>query len=81
MEKTSCSRRVFLDTYIKPDDYLIFDGTIGSLHKDFYMKDNVVKKKENRKCPLLEVWLGLLNFDISSSSISFTLKSQIQRIC
>lgn len=62
MEKTSCSRRVFLDKYIKPDDYLIFDGIIGSLHKDFYMKDNVVKKKETRKFPLLEVWLGLLNF-------------------
>lgn len=83
MEKTSCSRRVFLNTYIKPDDYLIFDGTIGSLHKDFYMKDNVVKKKENRKFPLLEVWLGLLSFDISSSSISNTLIFQIlrTRIC
>lgn len=77
MEKTSCSRRVFLDKYIKPDDYLIFDGIIGSLHKDFYMKDNVVKKKETRKFPLLEVWLGLLNFDISSSLISYTLIFQI----
>ncbi|XP_078319808.1 uncharacterized protein LOC111119482 isoform X2 [Crassostrea virginica] len=47
MEKTSCSRRVFLNTYIDTKDYLIFDGTIGSLHKDFYMKDNVVKKKAN----------------------------------
>lgn len=77
MEKTSCSRRVFLDKYIKPDDYLIFDGIIGSLHKDFYMKDNVVKKKETRKFPLLEVWLGLLNFYISSSLISYTLIFQI----
>lgn len=77
MEKTSCSRRVFLDKYIKPDDYLIFDGIIGSLHKDFYMKDNVVKKKETRKFPLLEVWLGLMNFYISSSLISYTLIFQI----
>lgn len=58
MEKTSCSRRVFLDKYIKPDDYLIFDGIIGSLHKDFYMKDNVVKKKET-PTPLEDV-MGLL---------------------
>ena len=60
MEKTSCSRRVFLNTYIDTKDYLIFDGTIGSLHKDFYMKDNVVKKKAN--CKFLQDYYSQCQF-------------------
>jgi hypothetical protein len=51
MEKTSCDRRVFLNTYINTAEYLIFDGTIGSLHTDFYVDKKVVKKKNN--CKLL----------------------------
>lgn len=73
MEKIFCFRRVFLDKYIKLDDYLIFDGIIGSFYKDFYMKDNVVKKKEVRKFFFLEVWLGLLNFYISLFLILYIL--------
>ncbi|XP_062607940.1 uncharacterized protein LOC134269752 isoform X1 [Saccostrea cucullata] len=47
MEKTACSRRVFLNNYMNTKDYLIFDGTIGSIHKDFYEEKKVVKKRKN----------------------------------
>ncbi|XP_056017946.1 uncharacterized protein LOC125670329 isoform X2 [Ostrea edulis] len=47
MEKTSCNRRVFLNTYIDTKEYLVFDGTIGSLHTDFYTENKVVKRKKN----------------------------------
>ncbi|XP_069126683.1 uncharacterized protein [Argopecten irradians] len=43
MEATSCDRKVELSSYINTREVLVFDGTIGRVHKNFYTK-NVGKK-------------------------------------
>ena len=48
MESTSCDRRVYLNKYVDIKKLLIFDGTIGRIHRHFYEekvgKNYVVKK-------------------------------------
>ena len=62
MESTSCDRKVRLDTYIHSDNYVIFDGTVGSIQKDFYRDGTTVKKNDQGKysivqCPqILFIW-------------------------
>jgi hypothetical protein len=36
MESTSCDRRVYLNKYVDIKKLLIFDGTIGRIHRQFY---------------------------------------------
>ncbi|OWF35917.1 Ectonucleotide pyrophosphatase/phosphodiesterase family member 3 [Mizuhopecten yessoensis] len=38
MEATSCDRKVELSTYVKTNEVLVFDGTIGRVHKDFHQQ-------------------------------------------
>ena len=49
MEKTPCDRREFLNNYINVKDYVIFDGTMGTIHKDYKEFNNVVIEKEQSK--------------------------------
>jgi hypothetical protein len=35
MESTSCDRRVYLNKYVDIKKLLIFDGTIGRIHRQF----------------------------------------------
>jgi hypothetical protein len=51
MESTSCDRRVYLNKYVDIKKLLIFDGTIGRIHRQFYEekvgKNYVVKNNSN----------------------------------
>ena len=51
MESTSCDRRVYLNKYVDIKELLIFDGTIGRIHRQFYEekvgKNYVVKNNSN----------------------------------
>ncbi|XP_033738206.1 uncharacterized protein LOC117325827 isoform X2 [Pecten maximus] len=38
MEATSCDRKVELSTYVKTNEVLVFDGTIGRVHKNFHQQ-------------------------------------------
>ncbi|KAJ8305988.1 hypothetical protein KUTeg_016533 [Tegillarca granosa] len=44
MERTPCDNRIFINDKIKINNHLIFDGTIGRIYKDYYIKNKVVKK-------------------------------------
>ena len=51
MESTSCDRRVYLNKYLDIKKLLIFDGTIGRIHRQFYEekvgKNYVVRNNSN----------------------------------
>ncbi|XP_060077671.1 uncharacterized protein LOC132557191 [Ylistrum balloti] len=50
MEATSCDRKVELSSYIKTNEVLVYDGTIGRIHKNFHQKqvgkENVVVRND-----------------------------------
>jgi hypothetical protein len=50
MESTSCDRRVYLSKYVDIKKLLIFDGTIGRIHRQFYEEKVGKTQYKSRIC-------------------------------